>query len=132
MQSVFLRPIKFDTTPKMQLPRIAPMDSKQNFEIFFLNYVHCLLHCLMTSSPMEKHEPIHDVSDNVIGPLCNGESFDCSFGKFGDSHPMAIPWHKLIIFAEKSTKSEKVRNTLNKLNTICLILCNSINGIVNI
>lgn len=42
-------------------------------------------------APIEKHEPIHDVSDNDIGPLCNGESLDCNFNKFGDNQPIANP-----------------------------------------
>lgn len=34
-------------------------------------------------APMEKHAPIHDVSNTVNGPLSNGELFDCNFNKFG-------------------------------------------------
>lgn len=41
----------------------------------------------------------HDFSDNVNGPLSSGESVASSFGKFGESHPIAIPWHRHIIFA---------------------------------
>lgn len=47
---------------------------------------------------MENVEPIHDVCDNVIGPLDNGVSSDLSFAIFGLSHPIATPWHKLIKF----------------------------------
>lgn len=92
MQSVFLRPIKFDTVPNTQLPKMAPI---------------------------EKHDPIHDTSDNVIGPLCNGESSDCSFGKFGLNQPIAIPCKRLIKFAIK--RNEQKKNPLNKLNTIYFV-----------
>lgn len=41
----------------------------------------------------------HDFSDNVNGPLESGESVASSFGKFGDSQPIAMPWQRHIIFA---------------------------------
>lgn len=56
MQRVFFRPRKFDSTPKKQLPRMAPI---------------------------LKHAPIQEVSNTVNGPLSNGELFDCNFNKFG-------------------------------------------------
>lgn len=76
---------------------------------------------------MEKHEPIHEVSDNVIGPVCNGESSDCNFGKFGLSQPMAIPWQRLIIFAtekkeKKHTHAQQQQNILNKLNHLDTVI----------
>lgn len=83
IQSVFFRPIKFDTSPKIQLPSMAPI---------------------------EKHDPIHDVSDNVIGPVSNGDSFDCNFGRFGLNHPIAIPWHRLITFAVLNTPKRKKKH----------------------
>lgn len=82
-------------------------------------------------APIEKHDPIHEISDNLAGPLCNGESSDCNTRKFGDNHPMANPWHKLIIFAifhetkiqkKKQQKSKQKKTklifTLNKLNCV--------------
>lgn len=83
MQSVFLRPIKLDRMPNTQFPKIAPM---------------------------EKYEPIHDVSDNVIGPPGNGESSDCNLRRFGLSQPIAIPWHRLIILAAERNEKYKCIN----------------------
>lgn len=50
-------------------------------------------------APIEKHDPIHDVSAIETGPLSNGESFDSNIRKFGLNQPIANPWHTLIIFA---------------------------------
>lgn len=69
---MFLRPMKFDKTPNTQLPSMAPI---------------------------EKQLPIHDVSVNVSGAASGESCSDCNFGKFGDNQPIAMPWHKLIIFA---------------------------------
>lgn len=41
----------------------------------------------------------HDFSANVNGPLWSGELAASSRGKFGDNQPMAMPWHRHIIFA---------------------------------
>lgn len=72
MHKVFLRPMNVDRMPKMQFPRMAPI---------------------------EKYDPSQEVSVKLIGPACSGDSADCSPGNAGDSHPMAHPWHKLMIFA---------------------------------
>lgn len=70
---------------------------------------------------MEKYEPIHEISDKVIGPLLSGESLDCNLGRLGLSHPMAMPWHKLIILAAKKKNNEKYKcpnytSTVNKIS----------------
>lgn len=62
---------------------------------------------LPSTAPIEKYEPIHDVSDRFNGPDSNGESFDCKNGSAGDSHPMAQPWHRVMMFA---AKLEKIQN----------------------
>lgn len=70
-------------------------------------------------APMEKYDPIHDVSDSVIGPLSNGESSDCNLGRFGLSQPIAIPWHRLIILAAERKEKYKCPNytlTVNKIS----------------
>lgn len=101
--------MKFDNTPKTQLPRIAPI---------------------------LKHDPIHEISvkDRV---LCSGECSDCNFGKFGLSHPamkilkLKSPtdvMYKLKSLTNCSTMThtnnicyknlKENRNTLNKLNFV--------------
>lgn len=51
-------------------------------------------------APIEKYEPIQDISFVVIGPLNSGVDSDCNIGRAGDNHPIAPPWHNVIIFAE--------------------------------
>lgn len=52
--------------------------------------------------PTHKIAPIQLVSSRVIDPVESGEASDCKSGKYGESHPKAQPWDKLMILAVNS------------------------------
>lgn len=43
-------------------------------------------------APIEKYDPIHDFSANVIAPVSSGDTAtDSNNGNAGDNHPIAHP-----------------------------------------
>lgn len=61
-------------------------------------------------APIEKHDPTQDFSDSVIAPVSSGDASDSNLNNAGDSHPMAHPWQKLMIFAAKLKFGDVVKS----------------------
>lgn len=86
----------------MQFPRIAP-EFGTGKKILLNSFLVVQAVVYKHKAPIEKHDPIHEISDNVI-LLSNGDSSDCNFGKFGLNQPMANPCAIEIKFAAERKK----------------------------